>query len=143
MRIALTASLADSGERAATYRDRFSRVADDILGQHRLVVEIEPEPVLPRHIGGDHDRHDTGGRQRSRDVDSPDPGVGDGRPQGRTVEHAVGVQVARVGEAPADLGHPVDAEDGFPHPSPGPDKGRCASAQVSTSGSPRYSLGHR
>ena len=88
------------GQRRARrhHGDRLAGVAHDVLGQDRLVVEVEPEAVLARDVRGDHDRHHTRGRQCPRDVEPADPCVRHRRAQGRPVEHAVAVQVARVGE---------------------------------------------
>ncbi len=115
------------------HRDRLSRVTDDVLGQHGLVVEIQPEPVLARNVGGQEDRHHPGGGQCGRDVDAADPGVRNGRPQGRTVEHAVAVKVAGVGEGTLHLGYPVSARCLVADPAPSPHGGRSAGTQIPTS----------
>ena len=103
--------------------DRLARIAHDVLGEDRLVEKVQPEAVLARHVGAEHDRHHAGGRGRPRDVDALDAGVGHPGAQGCPEEHPFAVQIARVGERARDLRFPVDARSGFSDPASGPDGG--------------------
>jgi hypothetical protein len=88
---------------------RLTLVADRLVGQDRLVGELEPVPVGARHVlGREHGLH-ARDRQRLADVDGPDPRERMRAAQGRSPEHALDPQVARVSELPADLQHAVRA----------------------------------
>ena len=85
------------------------------------IVLNEPSVVAIRHEGGPNGKKtiqavgaEAGHRERLRDVDRADQGVGVRAPQRVAPEHPRGEEVARVGELAGDLGDGVDAADAFP-----------------------------
>ncbi len=91
-------------------RDRLALVADDAVGEHRLVGVLEADRVLPRHVVGGEDRGHARRLQRLGDVDRPDPRVRVRRPQRRAPDHVVVPEVAGVRELAGDLEDAVGPE---------------------------------
>ena len=54
-------------------RDRLADVADDVVREHGLVAELEPERLPAGDVGGGEDGGDAGAPRRGRDVDRADP----------------------------------------------------------------------
>src|SRR5712691_5677865 len=88
-------------------RHGLAGVAHEIHGQHRLVLDIEPEGFLAWHIGvrqhGAHSRCLEGRRR----VDRHDPGMGMWAAQCRAPQHPVAAEVAGVLELALHLGYAV------------------------------------
>jgi hypothetical protein len=84
-------------------RHRLTLVADDAVGEHRLVGVLEADRVVARHVVGREDRGDARGRERLGDVDRPDARVRMRRAQGHAPHHVVVPEVAGVGELAGDL----------------------------------------
>ncbi len=72
------------------HHHRLTHVAHDLASQHRLIGRLQPVGGRPRHVvGGQHGVHAADAQGRP-DVDPGDPGVGVGRAQGVTPQHALG-----------------------------------------------------
>ncbi len=107
-------------------RDRLTLVADLVVGEHRLIGDLQPVDLLPRYVVvREHGGH-PGNFQCGADVDRGDPGTRMGAAQGGAPEHAVHVEVGAVRELAGDLEPPVRPERRLPDTTGrrGPDLGR-------------------
>jgi hypothetical protein len=97
-------------------RDRFAVVAHAVGGQHGLVRELEAVRLLARHVRVREDRVDAAHRERLRNVEGHDSGVGVGAAHSDTPEHPGRIQVARVLELAGDLRRRVVPRPGVADP---------------------------
>ena len=74
-------------------RDRFAPVANEIEGEHRLVLDLEAVELLSRHVLVREHRTNSGHRPRAGRVDGKNPGVGVRAPHRRTPKHSLGMKI--------------------------------------------------
>ena len=90
---------------------RLTRIAHHIDRKHGLVLDVEPEGFLARHIGVRQNRLHAGSGRSGGSVDGRDPGVWMRATKRGPVEHPVPAQVARVLEITLHLGYAIDSAD--------------------------------
>jgi hypothetical protein len=98
-------------------RDRLADVAHAVECQHRLVGELEPVPLRPRHVVVGQHRVDARHRHGLRDVDQVDACMRVRAAQRPAPEHPGGPEIGGVGELAGRLRRPVGAEDEVADPT--------------------------
>jgi hypothetical protein len=90
-------------------RYRLAEVAHALVGEHGLVLELEPVPLLAGQVLVRQHRVHAWHSDCPRDVDRHDARVGVRTAHRVTPEHPCSLQVAGVGEFARDFRNPVDA----------------------------------
>ncbi len=92
-------------------RNRFSEVTHALVGEHRLVLELEPVALLTGNIFLRQHCVHAGHTDRPRDVDRRDARMGVRTAHRVAPEHPCRLQVAGIGELPGDLRNAVDTRN--------------------------------
>ncbi len=112
--------------------DGLSHVEHAIVGEHRLVGELESVRLLPSNVVVRQHGVNAGARDRVGEVDGLDARVRVGTSNGRTPQHPVVPQIAAVREGAGHLGDAVDPAKALADGSTGAFERSAAHALLAT-----------
>ena len=97
-------------------RNRLTPVADHVVGEHRLVLDLETVEVPAGHVCVCEHGMNTGHCPCFSRIDRSDAGVRVWAASRRAPQHAVGAQVGRVSEVASHFGGAVRPADALANP---------------------------